>query len=36
MKLSPKSKVLMSFLTKNNYIRHFRQTDKTNKILREL
>jgi len=36
MKLSPKSKVLMSFLTKNNYIHHFRQTDKTNKILREL
>jgi len=36
MKLSKKSKLLMSFFTKNKYINHIHQTQRTDKILTRL
>ena len=36
MNLSKKSKLLMTFFTKNECINHYKQTDKTKKILLEL
>ena len=36
MNLSKKSKILMTFFTKNECINHYKQTDKTQKILLEL
>ena len=36
MKLSKKSKLLMSFFTKNKYINHVKQTHRTNKIITQL
>jgi hypothetical protein len=36
MKLSKKSKLLMSFFTKNKYINHIHQTQRTDKILTKL
>jgi hypothetical protein len=36
MKISKKSKMLMSFFTKNKYINHIEQTTRTNNIISEL
>ena len=36
MKISKNSKLLMSFFTKNKYINHIEQTNKTNQILTQL
>ena len=36
MKISKKSKQLITFFTKNNYIHNVKQTAKTNNIIKEL
>ena len=36
MRISKNSKLLMSFFTKNKYINHLKQTQRTNKIITRL
>ena len=36
MRISKNSKLLMSFFTKNKYINHLKQTQRTNKIITQL